>query len=323
MNVLELIMQNIEKYEKNVRIIFPEGASERIQEVVPKFQNTKITPVLVFQRRDEVPQNLMDEDAEILVIEEQNTDALANFLVEIRKGKTSIAEATRLVKQPNYFATIWVKMGKADGMVGGISYDTKDIIRPALQIIRPKANVSLVSSFFLMVRNEERYIFTDCALNINPSAEELADIAYLGYEASQIFDFKDPKMALLSYSTKGSGAGDSVNKVWTAYEIIRSRNIDCLVDGEFQFDAAWDDEIRKKKAPTSPIKSRADIFVFPNLDAGNIGYKIAQRMGGFKAVGPIIIGLDKPVNDLSRGATTDDIYNTVLVTAYSYVCSQK
>ncbi|AHF58102.1 phosphate acetyltransferase [Spiroplasma eriocheiris] len=323
MNVLELIMQNIEKYEKNVRIIFPEGASERIQEVVPKFQNTKITPVLVFQRRDEVPQNLMNKGAEILVIEEQNTDELANFLVEIRKGKTSIAEATRLVKQRNYFATIWVKMGKADGMVGGISYDTKDIIRPALQIIRPKANVSLVSSFFLMVRNAERYIFTDCALNINPSAEELADIAHLGYEASQIFDFKDPKMALLSYSTKGSGAGDSVDKVLTAYEIIRSRNIDCLVDGEFQFDAAWDDEIRKKKAPTSPIKSRTDIFVFPNLDAGNIGYKIAQRMGSFKAVGPIIIGLDKPVNDLSRGATADDIYNTVLVTAYSYVCSQK
>ncbi|WP_425379706.1 phosphate acetyltransferase [Spiroplasma endosymbiont of Stenodema calcarata] len=317
MNVLENTLKKINESSKKIKIIFPEGNSERIQEVAKRLVGTKITPVLVFKTRAEVPANFDDYQCEVLVCEEQNMQELAEYLVELRKGKVSIAEATHLVQECNYLAILWVKKGLVDGMVGGISYDTKDIIGPALRIIKAKPGIKLVSSFFLMVRSDERYIFTDCALNIDPTAEELANIAYLGYEASQVFAFKKPQMALLSFSTKGSGRGTSVDKVREAYEILKTKDLkDCRVDGEFQFDAAWDDVIRNKKAPTSTLTAPADIFVFPNLDAGNIGYKIAQRLGGFEAVGPIVIGLDCPVNDLSRGATINDIYNTVLVTAY-------
>ncbi|WP_338964054.1 MULTISPECIES: phosphate acetyltransferase [unclassified Spiroplasma] len=317
MNVLENTLKKINEFSKKIKIIFPEGNSERIQEVAKRLIGTNITPVLVFKTHAEVPTTIADCQAEVLIAEEQNMAELAEYLVYLRKGKVSIAEATRLVGECNYLAVLWVKKGLADGMAGGITYDTKDIIGPALRIIKAKPGVKLVSSFFLMVRNDERYIFTDCALNIDPTAEELADIAYLGYEASQVFEFKKPQMALLSFSTKGSGQGTSVDKVREAYEILKAKELkDCRIDGEFQFDAAWDDTIRNKKAPTSSLTAPADIFVFPNLDAGNIGYKIAQRLGGFEAVGPIVIGLDRPVNDLSRGATINDIYNTVLVTAY-------
>ncbi|PQP78369.1 phosphate acetyltransferase [Spiroplasma sp. ChiS] len=317
MNILENILEKINTFSQKIKIIFPEGNSERIQTVAKQLIGTNITPILVFATRAEVLSTIDELQSEVLVAEEQNEIELAEYLVELCKGKVSLSEAKQLVRECNYLAILWVKKGLADGMVGGITYDTKDIIGPALRIIKTKPNVKLVSSFFLMVRNTERYIFTDCALNIDPTAEELADIAYLGYEASQVFAFQNPNMALLSFSTKGSGRGTSVDKVRTAYDLVRAKNLkNCYVEGEFQFDAAWDDTIRNKKAPSSSLKAPVDIFVFPNLDAGNIGYKIAQRLGGFEAIGPIVIGLDRPVNDLSRGATINDIYNTVLVTAY-------
>ncbi|MFX4057955.1 MAG: phosphate acetyltransferase [Spiroplasma sp. hy2] len=317
MNILKNILEKINTFSHKIKIIFPEGNSERIQTVAKQLIGTNITPILVFATRAEVPTTIDELQSEVIVAEEQNETELAEYFVELRKGKISLSEAKELVRECNYLAILWVKKGLADGMVGGITYDTKDIIGPALWIIKAKPSVKLVSSFFLMVRNNERYIFTDCALNIDPTAEELADIAYLGYEASQVFGFQKPNMALLSFSTKGSGRGTSVDKVRTAYELVQAKNLkNCSVDGEFQFDTAWDDAIRNKKAPSSVLKAPVDIFVFPNLDAGNIGYKIAQRLGGFEAIGPIVIGLDRPVNDLSRGATINDIYNTVLVTAY-------
>ncbi|AGM25333.1 phosphotransacetylase [Spiroplasma chrysopicola] len=321
--MLENIVAKINEQNETIRIVFPEGKSKRIQEILPKFANTKIIPVLVFKTRAEISTEILEnKKLEVVVVEEQDLAALANYLVELRNGKLTLSEAQRLVTECNYLAVLWVKLDKAQGMVGGIEYDTKDILGPALKIIKPKPGIKLVSSFFLMLRGEEKYIFTDGSLNIDPSSEELADIAELGYEASQIFNFINPNLVLLSFSTKGSGKGPLVDKVRNAYQLVLEKNLPCQIDGEFQFDAAWDDNIRKIKAPNSPITHRADIYVFPSLNAANIGYKIAQRMGGYQAVGPIIIGLDKPVNDLSRGATGEEIYFTTIVTAYMYIYNQ-
>lgn len=324
MNIFKNIIKKINKFSKKIKIIFPEGNSEKIQKVAKKLIKTNITPILVFSKRSEIPKKIYKLQCEILIAEEQNKIKLAEYLTELRKGKILLSEAKKLVCQCNYLSILWVKKRIADGMVGGINYNTKDIIKPALQIIKIKQNVKLASSFFLMVKNNKYYIFTDCALNIDPTFEELADIAYLGYEASQIFNFKNPNMALLSFSTKNSGYGISVDKVKNAYKILKTKKIkNCSIDGEFQFDTAWNETIKNKKSPLSTIKVPVDIFVFPNLDSGNIGYKIAQQLGKFKAIGPILMGLNYPINDLSRGATINDIYNTVLITAYLSIYKNK
>lgn len=321
MNIINIIQKKINNYIKKIHIVFPEGKSEKIQKVALMLQNNKIIiPILIFEKKNNIPQNIIDNKINYLIIEEQNTEKMAQFLLNIRKNKINISEARQLVKQTNYFSVMLIKMGKAEGMVGGILYNSKDIILPALQIIKSKINYKLVSSFFLMIRKKNKYIFTDCALNIDPTAEELANIAILGYKASKMFNFKKPNISLLSYSTKNSGHGLSVDKVKQAYQIILSKKLpNCRIEGEFQFDAAWSNKIRNKKAPNSVIKSKTDIYVFPNLDSGNIGYKIAQYLGKFKAIGPILIGLNNPINDISRGASIKDIYDVVIITAYIFI----
>ena len=325
MNIIQNIITKLQSHTNKITIIFPEGHVPLIQEIAIKAHKYNIKPILVFKTSIDCPKSIFDnKEIDTLFIDENDLDTMANFLYQLRKNKITIDEAKELVKKPNYFSVLKVKMGDANGMVGGIEYATKDILRPALQIIKPRSGYKLVSSAFLLTNDDKNYIFTDCALNLYPNSEQLSYIAKLGYEASQLFDFKNPQMALLSYSTKGSGVGPSVDIVKGACEILKSEHWHkCLFDGELQLDSAICTNIRRKKAPNSILQKDANILVFPNIDAANIGYKLVQRLANYNAVGPVIMGLDKPINDLSRGASFTDVLYTAVITAYSYLLDYK
>jgi phosphate acetyltransferase len=212
-----------------------------------------------------------------------------------------------------------VALGEAEALLGGATYSTADTVRPALQIIKTKPISKIVSSCFLMSKGEENLIFADCAINVNPSSEELKDIAIDSANTARVFGI-DPKVAFLSFSSKGSAKSEEVSKVSNAVELLTIQGADFEFDGELQFDAAFVPSVAATKAKDSKVAGKANVFVFPDLNAGNIGYKIAQRLGGFEAVGPILAGLNKPVNDLSRGATDEEIYLTSLITLIQTEC---
>lgn len=206
-------------------------------------------------------------------------------------------------------------MDQADGMVSGAVHSTGDTVRPALQIIKTRPGVARTSGAYIMQRGrDERYLFADNAINIDPNAQELAEIAVESAKTAQLFDI-DPKVALLSFSTKGSAKAPQVDKVVEATQIAHELAPDLALDGELQFDAAFVPSVAKQKAPGSDVAGEANVFIFPELQSGNIGYKIAQRFGGFEAIGPILQGLNKPVSDLSRGANEEDVYKLAIITA--------
>ena len=207
-----------------------------------------------------------------------------------------------------------VYMGKADGMVSGAVHSTGATVRPALQIVKTKPGSHRISGAFLMIKGDQRYIFADCAINIELDAPTMAEVAVQSAETAKLFGI-DPKVALLSFSTKGSAKGDMVTKVAEATEKVHELAPDLAADGELQFDAAFVPEVGELKAPDSKVAGHANVFIFPSLEAGNIGYKIAQRFGGFTAVGPILQGLNAPIADLSRGCNEDDVYDVALITA--------
>ena len=241
----------------------------------------------------------------------------ANDLYELRKNKgMTIEKADKIVRDPLYFGTMMVKLDDADGMVSGAIHSTADTVRPALQIIKTKPGISRTSGVFLMNREntDHRLMFADCAINIEPNAQELAEIAINTAETAKVFGI-DPKVAMLSFSTKGSAKSPKVDRVVQATNIAKEMRPDLAIDGELQFDAAFVPATAAIKAPDSDVAGHANVFVFPGLQAGNIGYKIAQRLGMFEAIGPILQGLNKPVNDLSRGASAEDIYNLAIITA--------
>ena len=241
-------------------------------------------------------------------------DELVEAFVARRKGKVTPEDAAKILLDENYFGTMLVYLNKADGLVSGAAHSTADTVRPALQIIKTKEGVSKTSGVFIMVRGEEKYVFADCAINIAPDSQDLAEIAIESAKTARMFDI-DPKVAMLSFSTKGSAKSPETEKVSAAVAEAKLRDPELLVDGEFQFDAAFVPSVAASKAPDSPIKGDANVFVFPSLEAGNIGYKIAQRLGNFEAVGPILQGLNQPVNDLSRGCNAEDVYKLSLITA--------
>lgn len=223
-------------------------------------------------------------------------------------------DARKILLDENYFGTMLVYSNKADGLVSGAAHSTADTVRPALQIIKTKEGIRKTSGVFVMVREDEKYVFADCAINISPDAQDLAEIAVESAKTARMFDI-EPRVAMLSFSTKGSAKSPETDKVAAAVQEAKLREPLLVLDGEFQFDAAFVPSVAKKKAPDSVIQGDANVFVFPSLEAGNIGYKIAQRLGNFEAVGPILQGLNRPVNDLSRGCNEEDVYKLSLITA--------
>ena len=246
-------------------------------------------------------------------------DKMVALMVELRKGKMTEEDCRKALSQANYFGTMLVKMGYADALLGGATYSTADTVRPALQIIKTKPGNKIVSSCFIMVRpsatgENEVLAMADCAINIKPNEDELVEIAVETAKTAKVFGI-DPKVAFLSYSTHGSGKGEDVDKMRNACEKAKAAMPDVPVDGEFQFDAAVSPVVAKTKHIDGPVGGHANTFIFPDINAGNIGYKICQRMGSFDAYGPILQGLNAPINDLSRGCNAQEVYSMAIITA--------
>ena len=318
MEVFESLKANL--VGKNVRIVLPEGKEPRILQATKRLvKETDVIPVLLGKPEKikiylEI-EGIMDGYEVIDPQHYPQFDEMVAALVERRKGKMTEEEARKvLVEDVNYFGVMLVYLGLVDGMVSGAIHSTASTVRPALQIIKTRPNVTRTSGAFLMVRGTERYLFGDCAININPDADDLAEIAINSAITAKMFGI-EPKIAMLSYSSKGSGFGENVDKVVAATQLAHELRPDLEIDGELQFDAAFHPETAALKAPGSKVAGQATVFIFPSIEAGNIGYKIAERLGGFSAVGPVLQGLNKPVNDLSRGCSSDDVYNLTLITA--------
>ncbi|QHX36973.1 phosphate acetyltransferase [Spiroplasma sp. BIUS-1] len=313
------IENKIKSIEKKQIVVFPEGTQEKIQQNAEFLvENELATPILLFNTKSEVPNNL-NSKINIVILDEYNKDEMTKVFLEARKGKADEETAKKLLNQRTYFGVMMMKMNLADAMICGLEYTTADTLRPALQIIKTSAKYSIASSVFLMSKENESYLFTDCALNVDPNPQQLADIASMAADFAKQLNEEDVQVALLSYSTNGSGMGPTVEKVHQAVELLKDKETQgILFDGEMQFDSAFDKDVRDKKYPNTKItKQHPDVYVFPDLNSGNIGYKIAQRLGNFQAAGPFILGLNKPVNDLSRGATLEDIKQTSIVTIYT------
>ena len=245
-------------------------------------------------------------------------DKMVEEMVALRRGKMTADECRAALMKGNYFGTMLVKMGVADCLLGGATYSTADTVRPALQLIKTKPENKIVSSCFIMVRegvgDNTVLAMGDCAINIDPTEDELVEIGLECAKCAKTFGI-DPKVAYLSYSTKGSGKGDTVDKMRNACAKAKAAAPDLAIDGEMQFDAAVSPTVGQLKFPGSPVAGYANTFIFPNINAGNIGYKIAQRLGGFDAYGPILLGLNAPINDLSRGCNAQEVYSMAIITA--------
>lgn len=302
------------------RIVFPEGSDQRILEATSQLAVEGLVQPVLVGKPSEIEQKAASlkiklDQVEILDPEEYpEFEAMVEQFVERRKGKATEDQARQMLLDENYFGTMLVYMGKADGLVSGAAHSTADTVRPALQIIKTKPGIKKTSGVFVMVREQEKFVFADCAINISPDSQDLAEIALASAETAELFDI-DPRVAMLSFSTKGSAKSDETDKVAEAVKIAKEMKPELTLDGEFQFDAAFVPSVAEKKAPNADIKGDANVFVFPSLEAGNIGYKIAQRLGNFDAVGPILQGLNQPVNDLSRGCDADDVYKLAIITA--------
>lgn len=316
----------IQKLKENPKtIVFTEGTDPRILEASSRLlAGTFLKPILV-GNVDEVRAageaagyNINGAD----IIDPENydkMDEMVDAMVELRKGKMTADECRAALKKGNYFGTMLVKMGVADCLLGGATYSTADTVRPALQLIKTKPGNKIVSSVFILVRpaatgENEVLAMGDCAINIKPSEDDLVEIAIEAANCAKIFGV-DPKVAFLSYSTLGSGKGEDVDKMRNACAKARAAAPDLAIDGELQFDAAVSPAVARTKCPDSTVAGHANTFIFPDINAGNIGYKIAQRLGNFDAYGPILLGLNAPINDLSRGCNAMEVYSMAIITA--------
>ncbi|MBQ6497043.1 MAG: phosphate acetyltransferase [Firmicutes bacterium] len=319
-NLIEILKENPRK------IVFTEGPDARILEAADRLKKSGfLTPVLVGNVEEvkaaAAAGNFDIEGLEILdPLTYDDMDAMVAKMVELRKGKMTEEQCSDALKKGNYFGTMLVKMGVADALLGGATYSTADTVRPALQLIKTKPGNKSVSSVFIMVREHEDGSapeilgMGDCAINIKPSPEEIAECAIESARTAAIFGV-DPKVAMLSYSTKGSGAGEDVDKMVEATKLAKEAAPELDIDGELQFDAAVSPVVAQTKCKDSKVAGQANVFIFPDINAGNIGYKIAQRLGGFDAYGPVLQGLNAPINDLSRGCNADEVYTMAIITA--------
>lgn len=305
---------------KGKTIVLPEGEDVRILEAAVHLQQEGIITPLLLGNEETVKKVAQDggfDISEIQLIDPASAsyfNELAEKFVERRAGKVTIEQAREQLKDVNYFGTMLIYTGRVDGLVSGAAHSTADTVRPALQIIKTKPGITKTSGAFIMMKEEERMIFADCAITVNPTAQELAEIAVESTKTAKAFGI-DPRVAMLSFSTKGSAVTEETEKVVEAVRIAKELAPELLIDGEFQFDAAYVPSVAAKKAPESVIKGDANVFIFPTLDAGNIGYKLTERLGGYEAIGPILQGLNGPVNDLSRGCSAEDVYKLSIITA--------
>ena len=308
------------KDNEKKRIVFPESADERVLKAVDQLKKDgMIEPVLIGKEVDVSKRQLeLGLEAGICEVLDprsyEGMEKLTTAFIERRSGRVSEDEARIVMQDANYFGTMLVYVGKVDGLVSGAAHATSDTVRPALQIIKTKEGIRKTSGVFIMTKGEEKYVFADCAINIAPDSDDLAETALLSAETAKLFDI-EPRIAMLSFSTRGSATSEETERVKEAVAIAKERDASLLIDGEIQFDAAFVPEVAAKKAKGSDVAGKANTFIFPSLEAGNIGYKIAERLGGFEAVGPILQGLNKPVNDLSRGCSEQDVYRLAMITA--------
>lgn len=317
-NLFESIKQKVSG--QGISIVLPEGTDERILTAADRLAKEDVLKPILIGNVESVKEKASSLGLELQGVEilDPSTygemDQLVASFVERRKGKATEEQARKALLDPNYFGTMLVYANKAQGLVSGATHSTADTVRPALQIIKTKPGVTKTSGVFIMVREDEKYVFADCAINIAPNSQDLAEIAIESAKTAKLFDI-DPKIAMLSFSTKGSAKSPETEKVAEAVKIAKELAPELTLDGEFQFDAAFVPSVAKSKAPDSVIQGDANTFVFPSLEAGNIGYKIAQRLGNFEAIGPILQGLNMPVNDLSRGCNSEDVYKLSIITA--------
>ena len=308
------------------RIVFTEGTDARILEAASRLLASNFLHPILVGNPDEVMAAAEDTGFNIRgaqIIDPANydrMDEMVEVFCELRKSKgVTPEEARKTLSHANYFGTMLVKIGVADALLGGATYSTADTVRPALQLIKTKPGNSVVSSCFIMVRpsaigDNEVLAMGDCAINIKPTEDELVEIALECAECAKIFGV-DPKVAFLSYSTLGSGKGEDVDKMRNAAAKARAKAPELPIEGEIQFDAAVDPRVARTKCKDSKVAGQANTFIFPDINAGNIGYKIAQRLGNFDAYGPILLGLNAPINDLSRGCNALEVYSMAIITA--------
>lgn len=319
--------QLIDILKKNPKkIVFTEGSDPRILEAASRLlASSFLSPILV-GNEEEILASAEESGfnirgAEIIdPMKFDRIDEMVELFCELRKSKGVTPEQARgILSQANYFGTMLVKMGLAHALLGGATYSTADTVRPALQLIKTKPGNSIVSSCFILVRpsatgENEVLAMGDCAINIHPTEDELVEIAIETSKCARIFGI-DPQIAFLSYSTLGSGKGEDVDKMRNAARKTKEKQPDLPIEGELQFDAAVSPRVARTKCPGSAVAGHANTFIFPDISAGNIGYKIAQRMGNFEAYGPILLGLNAPINDLSRGCNASEVYSMAIITA--------
>ena len=310
-------------------IVLPEGTEERNLRAADYVLKENIASVILLGNEQEILKQAaafglqnIEKATRIDPKGHPQKEYYARMLAEIRKKKgMTFEEAMKLVEEPLYLSTLLIKDGKADGEVSGAEHATGDVLRPAFQIIKTLPGVSAVSGAFIMILKDKNFgsdgvlVFADCAVNPDPSVRELAEIAVESAKTAKNIAGIEPRVAMLSFSTKGSAKHEKVDKVVQATQMAREMNPDLLIDGELQADAAIIEAIGQKKAPGSPIAGKANVLVFPSLESGNIAYKLVQRMAGAEAVGPVLQGLAAPINDLSRGCSVDDIINMIAITA--------
>ncbi len=310
------------------KIILADGNDPRVIQAASILTSQKIANITIIAYPEEVKNmasNLNLDLSQTEIIDPNNneySEKLIQDLYELRKEKgLTLEKAGELLKSPLYFGTMLVKTGMADGLVGGANCPTADVLRPALQIIKTAPNNNIVSSFFAIISPNTQYgengvlFFADCGLNVNPNDTELANIATQTADSFKFLTDCEPKVAMLSFSTNGSGSGESVDKVKNATLLVKDLRPELLIEGELQADAALVPHVGAQKHPDGKLKGDANILVFPDLNSGNIGYKLVQRLGNAEAFGPITQGLNKPINDLSRGCNVDDIVATVAITS--------
>lgn len=327
MGLLENIKENARLLQRT--IVLPEGEAERTLRAASQIINEGLAKIIlvgdqktILQKADDLDIPSIDQAQIYDLRHDERRAELIELLLKIRKTKGLLPEqAEILLNDPLYVGPLLIKAGYAHGEVSGAENSTGDVLRPAFQIVKTAPNSSVVSGAFIMMTNTKQYgdngvlIFADCAVNPNPTAQQLAEIAIASAETARSIAKIEPKIAMLSFSTKGSAAHELVDKVVEATKIAKALRPDLEIDGELQLDAAIVESIGQKKAPGSTIAGKANVLVFPDLNAGNIGYKLVQRFANAEAIGPVLQGMAAPINDLSRGCSVDDIVNLVAITA--------